>query len=37
VANLLLATSTLEAQAGIVDIAAYAGMTAARRALERLG
>jgi hypothetical protein len=37
VRNLLLATSTLEAPAAIVDLAAYAGLEAARRALERLG
>ena len=37
VADLLLATSTLEAQAAIVDLTAYAGLLAARRALERLG
>jgi phytoene dehydrogenase-like protein len=33
VAGLLLAASTLEAPAGVVDIAAYAGLAAARRAL----
>jgi phytoene dehydrogenase-like protein len=37
VKNLLLASSTLEATAGIVDLAAYAGLQAARLALERLG
>jgi phytoene dehydrogenase-like protein len=37
VVDLLLATSTLEAQAAVVDIGAYAGLMAARRALERLG
>ena len=37
VRNLLLATSTLEADAAIVDLAAYAGLQAARRALTLLG
>ena len=35
--GLLLATSTLEAEAAVVDLGAYAGLAAARRALSRLG
>jgi hypothetical protein len=33
--GLLLASATLEAPAGIVDIGAFAGLVAARSALER--